>query len=465
MRRRGGRFTVDAYDWGFCWRSWDALRSCAYTGRQCAYALGDTPQNRHIGTWSDGTPIVGLKIRTRAPSARCRCRPARPRARPDPDLRVGVQRPDVPDALRLPAAGDRHASSQGGGERPRFSGARARRAPPRPRRPWPGPQRAGRGIRCPPGRRPAPAPGRAARPPPARAPSSARDPARRPPRLDGLPGRGRADSQAALSPGWGWAQAGGRWSAHVHHQQPLRRHRLDDRADPRGRAYATAASQSGSSAKTANPNEQALTGETADKVKAAALQKLPGATILRVETDDGGVYEAHVRKSDGTEAEVHVDKDFAVTSVDTRPAGGRGGHGPGGRGGGHLDTAALAKSLGVTEAKLQAALDATRPAKGDRGDKRGEMAAAIAKALGESTADVQAVLDANRPAPRPAARPSSGRPSPISTRSSRRPWPRSSGSPRRRPRRRSTRRAPTATRAPPSSPPRWPSSSGSTPTR
>ena len=165
-----------------------------------------------------------------------------------------------------------------------------------------------------------------------------------------------------------------------------------------GAAYATAASQSGSSTTPPNANEQALTGDTADKVKAAALAKLPGATILRVETDDGGVYDAHVRKSDGTEAEVHVDKDFSVTSVDTRPAGGPGGPGGRGHGGpghGHFDTAALAKALGVTEAKLTAALNAVRP---DKGDNRDDHAAAIAKALGESTADVQAVLDANRPA-------------------------------------------------------------------
>src|SRR4051794_20963288 len=155
-----------------------------------------------------------------------------------------------------------------------------------------------------------------------------------------------------------------------------------------GAAYATAASQPGSSTTPANPDEKALTGDTAAKVQAAALAKLPGATILRVETDAGGVYEAHVRKADGTAAEVHVGQDFTVTSVDTGPAGGRGGHGHGGRGG-HLDTAALAKALGVGEAKLQAALDATRPAKGDRVN---EHAAAIAKALGESQADVQAVL-------------------------------------------------------------------------
>jgi hypothetical protein len=169
-----------------------------------------------------------------------------------------------------------------------------------------------------------------------------------------------------------------------------------------GAALATAASQSSSSAPPGNPNEQALTGDTAEKVKAAALAKLPGTTVLRVETAEGGVYEAHVRKTDGTEAEVHVDKDFAVTSVDTRPAGGPGGRGHGGPGGGRIDTAALAKSLGVTEDKLQAALDKVRPAKGDRDDKRTERTAAIAKALGQSAADVQAVLDANRPTP-PAA--------------------------------------------------------------
>jgi hypothetical protein len=165
-----------------------------------------------------------------------------------------------------------------------------------------------------------------------------------------------------------------------------------------GGAVATAASQSKDQSKSVNPNEKALTGDTSAKVKAAALEKLPGATVLRVETDEGGVYEAHVRQSDGTEAEVHIGADFAVTSVDTRPAGGPGG-GKGGHGGPRIDTAALATTLGVTEAKLKAALDATRPANGAKDDER---AAAIAKALGATTTEVQAVLDANRPA-RPAA--------------------------------------------------------------
>jgi uncharacterized membrane protein YkoI len=63
--------------------------------------------------------------------------------------------------------------------------------------------------------------------------------------------------------------------------------------------------------------EQALTGETAAKVKAAALKKVAGGTVERVETDvdHGSPYEAHVTKSDGTQVEVLVDKDFQVTAV------------------------------------------------------------------------------------------------------------------------------------------------------
>ena len=65
--------------------------------------------------------------------------------------------------------------------------------------------------------------------------------------------------------------------------------------------------------------EQPLTGATADKVKAAAEAKVSGATVERVETDvdHGSPYEAHVRKSDGTELEVLVNKDFQVTAVNT----------------------------------------------------------------------------------------------------------------------------------------------------
>ena len=71
------------------------------------------------------------------------------------------------------------------------------------------------------------------------------------------------------------------------------------------------------------PGETLLTGETADKVKQAALDKVSGATVIRVETDEeGSPYEAHLQKSDGSEVTVKVDKSFNVTSVEDGFGGG-----------------------------------------------------------------------------------------------------------------------------------------------
>ena len=67
-------------------------------------------------------------------------------------------------------------------------------------------------------------------------------------------------------------------------------------------------------------DETLLTGDTAAKVTAIALAKVPGATLVRVETDADGhaAYEAHVTKSDGGLATVYVDKDLNFVSVETR---------------------------------------------------------------------------------------------------------------------------------------------------
>jgi hypothetical protein len=67
-------------------------------------------------------------------------------------------------------------------------------------------------------------------------------------------------------------------------------------------------------------DETLLTGDTAAKVKAIALAKVPGATVVRVETDADGhaAYEAHLTKSDGSLATVYVDKDLNFVSVETR---------------------------------------------------------------------------------------------------------------------------------------------------
>jgi hypothetical protein len=61
------RGQADAYDWNFCWKGWDGLRDCAYYGRDCRYALGNTRRHRSNGRWSDGVPIAPLKIRDVAP--------------------------------------------------------------------------------------------------------------------------------------------------------------------------------------------------------------------------------------------------------------------------------------------------------------------------------------------------------------------------------------------------------------
>jgi hypothetical protein len=63
--------------------------------------------------------------------------------------------------------------------------------------------------------------------------------------------------------------------------------------------------------------EHALSGDVAQKVRDAALAKVDGGTVERVETDadHGSPYEAHVRRSDGTELEVLVNEDFSVTAV------------------------------------------------------------------------------------------------------------------------------------------------------
>lgn len=75
------------------------------------------------------------------------------------------------------------------------------------------------------------------------------------------------------------------------------------------------------------PGETLLTGSDAATAKAAALKAVPGATVIRVETDSGaGVYEAHLQKADGTYLTVTFDKNFNVTGTEDG-FGGPGGHG------------------------------------------------------------------------------------------------------------------------------------------
>ena len=66
-------------------------------------------------------------------------------------------------------------------------------------------------------------------------------------------------------------------------------------------------------------DETPLTGDALTKVTAAAKAKVPGGTIIRVETDADGnsAYEAHLVKADGTPVTVYVNKQFDVVSVES----------------------------------------------------------------------------------------------------------------------------------------------------
>ena len=75
----------------------------------------------------------------------------------------------------------------------------------------------------------------------------------------------------------------------------------------------------GDESRSQRPDERLLTGDTASKVRAAALARYPGATVLRVETDSDGVYEAHLTTSDGRRVTVEVDKSFKVTGEESGP--------------------------------------------------------------------------------------------------------------------------------------------------
>ena len=64
-------------------------------------------------------------------------------------------------------------------------------------------------------------------------------------------------------------------------------------------------------------DETPLTGDNAAKVRELALAKVPGGTIVRLETDADGnaAYEAHMVRSDGSPVTVYVSKQLEVVSV------------------------------------------------------------------------------------------------------------------------------------------------------
>ena len=147
-----------------------------------------------------------------------------------------------------------------------------------------------------------------------------------------------------------------------------------------GAAIAGAAdsSKSGSKASQTRPQRDELSGDTAAKVKAAALEKVPDATVVRTEAGGpyGTPYHAHIKTSDGTAKVVLVNASFEATAVQAdqgRGGKGRGDHrgGPGGPGHGEtaltgdtktkVEAAVLAKYAGATIVRTETNRDSSAP--------------------------------------------------------------------------------------------------------
>jgi hypothetical protein len=54
--------TVDAMDYYSTWKLFDALTDYAFYGINGEYCLGNTPEQRFMGLWSDGTPVNELIV-------------------------------------------------------------------------------------------------------------------------------------------------------------------------------------------------------------------------------------------------------------------------------------------------------------------------------------------------------------------------------------------------------------------
>src|SRR4051794_33028427 len=129
-----------------------------------------------------------------------------------------------------------------------------------------------------------------------------------------------------------------------------------------GAASTKKQSNNGTTTQQQRPQRESLSSADAAKVKAAALDKVPGATVLRTEAGGpyGTPYHAHIKTSDGKLQVVLVNAAFEATSVQSDTARGRGGRGgrhdqggPGGRGG-----AGETALTGDTKDKVEAAVKA-----------------------------------------------------------------------------------------------------------
>jgi hypothetical protein len=61
-RVRPETMLINALDYYGTWKLFDALTDAAFNGKNREYALGNTPQQRFMGVWSDGVPVKELKV-------------------------------------------------------------------------------------------------------------------------------------------------------------------------------------------------------------------------------------------------------------------------------------------------------------------------------------------------------------------------------------------------------------------
>jgi hypothetical protein len=134
----------------------------------------------------------------------------------------------------------------------------------------------------------------------------------------------------------------------------------------------TSTAANSSQTRSARGDRQPLSSDAAAKVKAAALAKVPGATVLRTEAGGpyGTPYHAHIRTSGGTLQVVLVNSSFEATAVQADEGRrGRGGGGGGGRGETALtgdtkqkvEAAVLAKYSGATIVRTETNGDSNAP--------------------------------------------------------------------------------------------------------
>jgi pimeloyl-ACP methyl ester carboxylesterase len=57
------RMVTDSLDYYGYWKLFDGLCDAAFSGRNREYALGNTPEQRFMGKWSDGRPVTEILVR------------------------------------------------------------------------------------------------------------------------------------------------------------------------------------------------------------------------------------------------------------------------------------------------------------------------------------------------------------------------------------------------------------------